>query len=505
MDSKQNKVIHLNWSNLPSEAQLKIIWDGIENTSSGKAAILFLKNLGSVNQLLRKFIKNNSPFLIELITRKYDLPKWAVVFYLGSLSKKDCQERSPEKDQSLSISQENGPNGKNYGMAIPYRFSSLKYPSYSSKHSPSPLHSSYDSLGGLLSNSLSSFLKPYSSKYSPDLIQSVWSGSTPEEDRNFYKSRAKFYATEKQSEERYLEAKRIESLRAFYASEEKGAIYEETEDELHQKEELRQRDEKYCQREMQKSLFNFVLVGNYENVLGLLENKINPNFETDNGYTPLYIAIYKNHPKIAELLLTYEANPNPKGKDDMGCTPLIWASIKGEKSLVDSLIQNGARLDEVDNFGLTALTKACLNGHLEIVESLLSSGADPQIKDKIGQTVYNHAVIGGNSEMISLLKGKAKTISILKEKEKVKSLSQSDGALLTSEGYTTPPDDFFDFGEEGGNLKSGEWQGDIAKLIFSYDLPCLLALNDTLDENLSGRTDKIKDLIRDRIRIILQI
>lgn len=452
----ENKSTRLNWSDLPSDVQLKIIRGGIERASSGKEAIRFLRSLGSVNQFLYKFVKDNSTFLIRLINMIYNLPKWSIAFYLGSLSGRDYKDVSMFNNYLKNDSSQ-----ENLGMAIPYEISPIKY----------SLHSSY-----------------YSSK------KILPPGSTPEEENgNYYEGREEFNVNGNGTLSVPFSIRTVQ-------------IYEESQ------EEIRERDEKYCREEMQKSLIDFILAGDYENVLGLLENKVDPNFSNFsnmNGYTPLYIAICENHPKIAELLLTYLANPN--WKDDIGCTPLIWASIKGMKSLVDCLVQNGAFLDIVDNFGLTALSKACLNNHLEIVETLLSSGANSQIKDNTGQTVYDHAIIEGNTKMIALLKEKGDGVHIMKGKEKVHvtvgSLSKSDGALLTPKvSKIVSTDDFWDFGEEEENdQKSEEWVENISKLISNYDLTHLLDLNDTLDKNLSDRTSKIKDMIQDRIQIILQI
>ena len=372
MDLEKKK---LNLSNLSPDVQLKIIRDGIESTSSGNDAIRFLKCLGSVNKFLRQFIIDNRSFLIGLINMRYNLPKWSIAFYLGSLSGKDYKEMS-----LFSNYLKNDPSDKNLGIQIPYRVSPIKH----------SFHSSYDS----------------SKKILPP------NSTSEEENGNYYEGGEEFNVNGNGTLSTPSSIKIVQ-------------IYEESQ------EEIRQRDEKYCREEMQKSLIDFVLAGDYENVLGLLENKVDPNFNNMNGHTPLYIAICENHPKIAELLLTYQANPN--WKDDMGCTTLIWASIKGMKSLVGCLIQNDAFLDVVDNFGLTALSKACLNNHLEIVETLLSSGANSQIKDNMNQTVYDHAIIEGNAKMISLLKERGGAVNILKAKEKVKKVVEKVQEKVTLE------------------------------------------------------------------------
>ena len=56
----------------------------------------------------------------------------------------------------------------------------------------------------------------------------------------------------------------------------------------------------------------------------MIKNRANVNHESNDGVTPLYIASYKGHNYICELLIKDGANVNHKSND--GATPLIIAS-----------------------------------------------------------------------------------------------------------------------------------------------------------------------------------
>ncbi|MGI9548901.1 MAG: ankyrin repeat domain-containing protein, partial [Bdellovibrionales bacterium] len=70
--------------------------------------------------------------------------------------------------------------------------------------------------------------------------------------------------------------------------------------------------------------------------------------------TPLMLAIKKNRPEVAKLLLNYGAYVNVKDMD--GRTALMHASFYG--NIVRLLLAYGADVNASDKDGETALTKA---------------------------------------------------------------------------------------------------------------------------------------------------
>ncbi|KAK4153199.1 hypothetical protein C8A00DRAFT_15564 [Chaetomidium leptoderma] len=103
---------------------------------------------------------------------------------------------------------------------------------------------------------------------------------------------------------------------------------------------------------------------------------------------PLFAALANGHKSaIAALLgvsstvcdgvdITEGLNYKKDLKDHQGRTPLSWAAQGGRLSIVDSLIQGGADLDEVDGKGYTPLHRALQNGHEAVARLLIDKGAN---------------------------------------------------------------------------------------------------------------------------------
>lgn len=53
--------------------------------------------------------------------------------------------------------------------------------------------------------------------------------------------------------------------------------------------------------------------------------------------------------------------------DKEGLTPLSWACLKGQKSVVELLVERGAQIDHTDKHGRTPLDLAAFYGDADIV------------------------------------------------------------------------------------------------------------------------------------------
>lgn len=53
--------------------------------------------------------------------------------------------------------------------------------------------------------------------------------------------------------------------------------------------------------------------------------------------------------------------------DKEGLTPLSWACLKGQKSVVELLVERGAQIDHTDKNGRTPLDLAAFYGDADIV------------------------------------------------------------------------------------------------------------------------------------------
>lgn len=71
-------------------------------------------------------------------------------------------------------------------------------------------------------------------------------------------------------------------------------------------------------------------------------------------------------------------------------TPLHWAAEKGQYSIAQRLISNGADVNSPDQFGRTPLHAAVR--HAEMIVILLDAGANPNLADMFGRTPLHLAL-----------------------------------------------------------------------------------------------------------------
>jgi ankyrin repeat protein len=97
--------------------------------------------------------------------------------------------------------------------------------------------------------------------------------------------------------------------------------------------------------------------------------------------------------------LFFTSIPNVNIKGDNNVTPLILASQQGKLDVVEFLLDEGARVNDVMTDGKTALLMACKNGHTEIVKLLLGRKANQFLKSS-GKSPRD---IAGNTEIVKIL------------------------------------------------------------------------------------------------------
>lgn len=82
---------------------------------------------------------------------------------------------------------------------------------------------------------------------------------------------------------------------------------------------------------------------------------------------------------------------------------LLSASARGDVSLVESLIKEGANIDVCSPSGFSALHRAAENGHAEVVRILISSGANAFTTALDGSTPASAAKNRGHDEIADTL------------------------------------------------------------------------------------------------------
>jgi ankyrin repeat protein len=135
-------------------------------------------------------------------------------------------------------------------------------------------------------------------------------------------------------------------------------------------------------------------------VKSLLSSGVNPNTVDTKGDPMLVIAIRDKSTKVTELLLK-DKKTDVDLSNNFGETPLMLASIEGDLPVVKALvIQREARIDHI---GWTPLHYACAKGQLSVAQFLIANGANPNSRSPNGSTPLMMAAQAGNEELIKFL------------------------------------------------------------------------------------------------------
>jgi len=115
--------------------------------------------------------------------------------------------------------------------------------------------------------------------------------------------------------------------------------------------------------------------------------------------TPLMLAIISGNKEFAKYLISIGASVNKPG-----WTPLHYASTKGDLSTMRLLLNESAYIDSESPNGTTPLMMAAQYGTIDAVKLLIEEGADPTIKNNLKLNAIQFAEIGGNPIVINYLK-----------------------------------------------------------------------------------------------------
>ncbi len=120
------------------------------------------------------------------------------------------------------------------------------------------------------------------------------------------------------------------------------------------------------------------------------------------GYTKLNGAcLFGNDMDLAAFLVSQGADVNTK--NNWGITPLLGASMKGNRELVELLIAHGADVN-MGYWNGTPLLAAAAAGHTDVVTVLIAKGADINASDNQGRTALAVAKQGNHNEVVSILR-----------------------------------------------------------------------------------------------------
>ncbi|KAJ8977878.1 hypothetical protein NQ317_016148 [Molorchus minor] len=131
------------------------------------------------------------------------------------------------------------------------------------------------------------------------------------------------------------------------------------------------------------------------------KNEHNPDVTSKSGFTPLHIAAHYGNDKVASLLYERGADVNYTAKHNI--TPLHVASKWGKINMVTLLVAKGADIQAKTRDGLTPLHCAARSGHDQVVDMLLENGAPMHAKTKNGLAPLHMAAQGEHVDAARVL------------------------------------------------------------------------------------------------------
>ena len=150
------------------------------------------------------------------------------------------------------------------------------------------------------------------------------------------------------------------------------------------------------------SIFEACAAGEVERAERLVGAEAVNGFSAD-GWTPLHLAAFFGHAKIAELLLGHGADVAARSRNATGNTPLHAALAANQKMTAGLLMGHGADVDAVDAAGWRPLHLATASNNLDAMKTLIAQGADLQAANKDGLTPLALAHQKNHREAAALL------------------------------------------------------------------------------------------------------
>ncbi len=152
------------------------------------------------------------------------------------------------------------------------------------------------------------------------------------------------------------------------------------------------------------TIFEASATGDEERVQTLLrqDQELANAFASD-GFQPLGLAAFFDHPNVARLLMNHGAKAGTPSNNAQKVTPLHSAAAAQNVDTAGMLLEHGADPNARQAGGFTPLHTAAENGQLDMIRLLLSYQADPTLASEDGKTPVDLARERGFTEAAALL------------------------------------------------------------------------------------------------------
>ena len=152
-------------------------------------------------------------------------------------------------------------------------------------------------------------------------------------------------------------------------------------------------------------LFEASAAGEIERVERLLDGGgAAINAYSGDGWTPLHLAAFFGHTRIAETLLAHDADVAARSRNATGNTPLHAALAGNHKFVAGVLIGVGADVNAADAAGWRPLHLAAANNNLDAMKALIAQGAEVNAANGEGKSALSLAQEKNHREAAALLR-----------------------------------------------------------------------------------------------------
>jgi ankyrin repeat protein len=151
------------------------------------------------------------------------------------------------------------------------------------------------------------------------------------------------------------------------------------------------------------SIFEACAAGELERVERLVNAGTINEYSAD-GWTPLHLAAFFGHTKVAEHLLSHDADVTARSRNPNGNTPLHAALAGNHKFVAGLLIGRGADVNAPDAAGWRPLHLAAANNNLDAIKALIAQGADVTAANGEGKTPLSLAQEKNHREAVAFLR-----------------------------------------------------------------------------------------------------
>jgi hypothetical protein len=156
------------------------------------------------------------------------------------------------------------------------------------------------------------------------------------------------------------------------------------------------------------NIFEAAATGRVDRVRELI--KKNPELVhawSPDGWTALHLNF--NHPEVAKALIDAGADLNLNSRNKLNATPLQGAAVNNWLDLARLYLSHGANVNSRNEEGTSPLAEAAGNGFVDFAKLLLENGANVNQKDDNGKTPLTIALESKQVETAKLLRERGGT------------------------------------------------------------------------------------------------